>query len=108
MMELAISMGWVEAVMLAGVRLTTFLFIAPPFSYSAFPRRVKAMLGIGLALAVSPQVVPDYVTHELPGFIGALVLEILVGALLGFLVFLVFAAVQSAGSLIDLFGGFQM
>ena len=39
---------------------------------------------------------------------SALILEIVVGAALGFLVMLVFAAVQSAGSLIDLFGGFQM
>src|SRR5690606_40893626 len=107
-MELAISMGWVEAVMLAGVRMTAFLFIAPPFSYNAFPARIKAMLAIGLALAVSPQVVPGYVEHDLPGFIGALVLEIVVGAVLGFLVFIVFSAVQSAGSMIDLFGGFQM
>jgi len=94
--------------MLAGVRMTAFIFIAPPFSYNAFPARIKAMLAIGLALAVSPQVVPGYVEHDLGGFIGALVLEILVGAVLGFLVFIVFSAVQSAGSLIDLFGGFQM
>ncbi|MHA6669635.1 flagellar biosynthetic protein FliR [Homoserinimonas sp. A447] len=107
-MELAFSMGWIEAVMLAGVRMTAFIFIAPPFSYNAFPARIKAMLGIGLALAVSPQVVPGYVEHELPGFLGALVMEIVVGAVLGFLVFIVFAAVQSAGSMIDLFGGFQM
>lgn len=107
-MELAIPMGWVEAVTLAGVRMTAFIFIAPPFSYNAFPARIKAMLAIGLALAVSPQVVPGYVEHDLGGFIGALVLEIVVGAALGFLVYIVFAAVQSAGSLIDLFGGFQM
>src|SRR5690606_37664500 len=106
-MELAIAMGWVEAVTLAGVRMTAFIFIAPPFSYNAFPARIKAMLAIGLALAVSPQVVPGYVEHDLGGFIGALVLEIVVGAALGFLVYIVFAAVQSAGSLIDLFGGFQ-
>ena len=37
-----------------------------------------------------------------------LVLELLVGAVLGFLVFIVFSAVQSAGSLIDLFGGFTL
>lgn len=107
-MELAFGMGWLEAVMLAGVRMTAFLFIAPPFSYNAFPARIKAMLAMGLALAVSPQVVPGYTQPDLPGFIGSLLLEILVGAVLGFLVFIVFAAVQSAGSLIDLFGGFQM
>lgn len=107
-MEIAIGMGWIEAVALAGVRMTAFLFIAPPFSYNAFPARIKAMLAMGLALAVSPQVVPGYTQPDLPGFIGALLLEILVGAVLGFLVFIVFSAVQSAGNLIDMFGGFQM
>lgn len=107
-MELTLGFGWIEAVMLAGVRMTAFLFIAPPFSYNAFPARVKAMLAIGLALAVSPQVVTGYVSLDTAGFIGALVLEVVVGAVLGFLVFLVFAAVQSAGNLIDMFGGFQL
>jgi flagellar biosynthetic protein FliR len=36
------------------------------------------------------------------------VLELVVGALLGMLVALIFAAIQSAGGLIDLFGGFSM
>ena len=107
-MELTLGLGWIEAVMLAGVRMVTFLFIAPPFSSNAFPARIKAMLGIGLALAVSPQVTKGYVSLDTAGFFGALVLEIIVGAVLGFLVMLVFSAVQSAGSLIDMFGGFQL
>ena len=94
--------------MLAGVRMIAFLVIAPPFSYNAFPIRVKAMLGLGLALAVSPRVAPTYTSLDTAGFIGALVLEIVVGAALGFLVLIVFAAVQSAGNLIDLFGGFSL
>jgi flagellar biosynthetic protein FliR len=36
------------------------------------------------------------------------VLEIAVGGALGFLVMIVFSAIQSAGMLIDMFGGFQM
>ena len=51
---------------------------------------------------------PGYAPLDTGGFFGALVLELLVGATLGFLVFLVFSAVQSAGNLIDMFGGFQM
>ena len=44
-----------------------------------------------------------------PGdFFVSLVLEVVAGAVLGFLVWLVFAAVQAAGSAIDLFGGFQL
>ncbi|WP_193509276.1 flagellar biosynthetic protein FliR [Cryobacterium sp. BB736] len=107
-MQLAINPAWMEAVMLAAVRMTTFLVIAPPFSSRAFPARIKAMLAIGLALAVSPAVTAGYTSLDTAGFLAALALELLMGALLGFLVMIVFSAVQSAGSLIDLFGGFQL
>nr|WP_218868967.1 flagellar biosynthetic protein FliR [Leifsonia psychrotolerans] len=94
--------------MLASVRMTAFVVIAPPFSYKAIPARVKAMLALGLAVAVSPRITTDYVSLDTAGFVGALILELLVGGALGFLVLLVFSAVQSAGNLIDMFGGFQM
>jgi flagellar biosynthetic protein FliR len=102
------DLSWLEATLLAAVRMTAFLVVAPPFSYRAFPARVKAMLGIGLALAVAPRVTPGYVSLETGPFVMALVLELVVGAVLGFLVFVAFAAVQAAGSLIDLFGGFTL
>ena len=41
-------------------------------------------------------------------FVVSLVSQLVIGALLGFMVFLVFSAIESAGSLIDLFAGFQM
>ena len=107
-MDITLDFGWLEAVMLAGVRMIAFLVIAPPFSFNAFPLRVKGMLAVGLALAVAPRVVPGYASPDTGGFILALLLEILVGGVLGFLVLVVFSAVQSAGNLIDLFGGFQL
>ncbi|MFZ3453284.1 flagellar biosynthetic protein FliR [Arthrobacter sp. 7Tela_A1] len=107
-MSITIDQAWLEAVMLAGVRMVAFLIIAPPFSYNAFPGRVKAMLAIGLALAVAPQVSEGYVNLGTAAYITSLVLEFVVGAVLGFLVLLVFSAVQSAGQLIDLFGGFSL
>jgi flagellar biosynthetic protein FliR len=107
-MGVTLNPGWLEAVMLAGVRMVAFLVVAPPFSHNSIPLRIKAMLGLGLALAVSPQVAATYKSPGTGGYIVALILEIVVGAALGFLVMLVFAAIQSAGSLIDMFGGFQM
>jgi flagellar biosynthetic protein FliR len=104
----SIDLSWLEATMLAAVRMTAFIVVAPPFSYRAFPGRVKAMLGVGLALAVAPRVASGYESLATGPFVLALVLELVVGAVLGFLVFLVFAAIQSAGSLIDLFGGFTL
>lgn len=107
-MDITLDFGWLEAVMLAGVRMVAFLVIAPPFSFNAFPLRIKGMLAVGLALAVAPRVVPGYASPDTGGFILALLLEILVGGVLGFLVLVVVSAIQSAGNLIDLFGGFQL
>lgn len=107
-MNLTLNFEWIEAVMLAAVRMTAFLVIAPPFSYNGFPLRIKGMLAVGLAFAVSPRVVPGFTSPDTAGFLTALVLEVVVGAALGFLVMVVFSAVQSAGNLIDMFGGFQL
>lgn len=107
-MEFALDFAWLEAVMLAGVRMVAFLVIAPPFSYNAIPVRIKGMLAVALAFAVSPRVTQGYVSLDTAGFFGAVVLEVVVGAVLGFLVFVIFSAVQAAGGLIDLFGGFQL
>lgn len=107
-MEITLDFAWLEATMLAGVRMAAFVVIAPPFSYQGFPMRIKAILALGLALAVSPLVTPGYQIQSTGGFFTALVLEVLTGAGLGFLVYLVFAAVQTAGALIDLQSGFTM
>jgi flagellar biosynthetic protein FliR len=107
-MELAINADRLEATMLAGVRLVAFFVIAPPFSYRAFPGTVKVILGLGLAIGVAPRVAVGYESLETGPFLLALLTQLVVGLSLGFLVFLVFAAVQSAGALIDLFGGFTL
>ncbi|MGY4643740.1 flagellar biosynthetic protein FliR [Cellulomonas sp. URHB0016] len=97
----------VQTTMLAGVRIAAFLAIAPPFNARAVPATVKVMLALGLALAVGPRLAP--LPSDTTGmFFGALVGQAVIGAGLGFLVFLVFSAVQSAGGLIDMFGGFQV
>jgi flagellar biosynthetic protein FliR len=107
-MRIPLDFAWIEAVMLASVRMAAFVVIAPPFSSRAVPARVKAMLAIGLAIAVSPTVTRDWVSPGHAEFFGALLAELTTGAVLGFLVYVVFAAVQSAGGLLDLFGGFQL
>ena len=107
-MDIPIDQGWIEAVMLAAVRMMAFLFIAPPFSHNAFPARIKAMLGVGLGLAVSSRAAAGRQPLDTAGFVTGLVLELVTGLALGFLVYLVFAALQAAGSLIDLSGGFQL
>jgi flagellar biosynthetic protein FliR len=106
--NIPVDFAWLEATMLAAVRITAFLVIAPPFSHGAIPARITAMLAIGLSLAIGTSLAPGYRSLDTAPFLGALVLQLIVGALLGFLVLAVFSAVQGAGSLIDVFGGFQL
>jgi len=97
----------VVPIALAAVRVTVFLVVAPPFNHGAIPGTVKAMLGVGLALAMaSTLTVPVDLTATT--FIGMAVSEAVVGGGLGVLVALVFSAVQSAGRLIDMLGGFEL
>jgi len=107
-MNIPVDMGWLEAALLAVVRATAFIVIAPPFSYNAIPLRIKGMLALGLALAMTARVGAGHQVSDTGAFVVSVFSELLTGALLGFMVYLVFAAVQSAGSLIDLFGGFSM
>ncbi|WP_149203345.1 flagellar biosynthetic protein FliR [Actinotalea subterranea] len=114
-MGLTLPLATVEIIMLAGVRIAAFLVIAPPFSHRAIPGRVKAMLALALGLVAAPRAaaaagteVGSAIASGTAVFIGQLLLQVVIGGALGFLVALVFAAVQSAGNLIDLFGGFQL
>ncbi|MEH3090137.1 MAG: flagellar biosynthetic protein FliR [Microbacterium arborescens] len=107
-MQIPLDFAWIEATGLAAARTTAFVFVAPPFSYGAFPARIKAMVALGVALALSGTVAPGYVSLGTGDFFLALTMQVVAGAALGFLVLACFAAVQSAGGLIDVFGGFQL
>ena len=104
---LTMPLAQVETVMLASVRFAAFFVLAPPFAHKAIPGQVKVALSLGLALAGAPRLEPLADEHT-AAFLAALVAQALVGAALGFGVMLVFSALQSAGGLIDIFGGFQV
>jgi Flagellar biosynthesis pathway, component FliR len=99
-------MTMIETLALVVMRMTTFLVIAPPFSHRAVPNGIKAMLAVLLAVLVAPSgMTPSSTAGE---FIGRMFLEAVAGGGIGVLVMAVFAAVQSAGRLIDILGGFEL
>jgi flagellar biosynthetic protein FliR len=106
--EVSIPTGTFVAFLLAMVRCSAWLVIAPPFSSRVIPGRVKALLAAALALLVTPRIAATAPALDLGPLLGALVQQIAIGVALGFLTSLVFAAVQAAGDLIDLFGGFSL
>jgi flagellar biosynthetic protein FliR len=106
--ELQLSTSWLVALLLASARAGAFLAVAPPFNSRAVPTVAKALLTVTLSLPVVPALVDNVPAISGGHLILALIEQIVVGSALGFLTSFVFAAVQSAGSLIDVFGGFAV
>jgi flagellar biosynthetic protein FliR len=93
---------------LAGIRVLAWLMIVPPFSTRAVPTVAKVLLAVGLAFAIAPTLRMTSVPTDGVQLAGFAVQEALLGAMMGFVTYLVFAAVQAAGDLIDVFGGFNL
>lgn len=96
------------AVMLGAVRAGAWLVICPPFSSRLIPAQVKALLSVGIALPMAPYLRAGLPSIETADLIACAALQVFVGASLGFITALLFAAIQAAGDMIDLFGGFTL
>lgn len=96
------------AYVLASVRLVAWLVIVPPFSTRAVPVLAKALLALGLALTVAPDLAEAAVPLGAAELMMVTVQEAMIGASMGFVTYLLFAAIQAAGDLVDLFGGFSL
>jgi flagellar biosynthetic protein FliR len=107
-MQFVIDHNFIEAVALAAIRVLCFLIVAPPFAHKAIPMPVKTILSVLLAVVIAPHAGAGYVAGTTGEFILSVFLQAATGALLGFLVYGVYVAVEAAGSLLDAFDGFQM
>lgn len=93
---------------LALVRASVFVFIAPPFSTRAIPITVKAGLAAVLALSAAGHIQTSALINDTGAFVGAMVMQALIGVVMGLTVMLLMTAVQSAGAIVDVFAGFSM
>lgn len=108
-MDLTVDPAWLLGLLLVFVRAIAWLAVVPPFSN----RKVvpaPALVGIagGLAVLAVHNLPPGSVPTTTAGLAGSLVLQVLSGFVLGLSVQILLAAVSSAGSLIDLFGGINL
>lgn len=95
------------AYLLASVRIVAWLAIVPPFSSRGVPAMAKVVLSLGLAFAVTPGMKGD-IPVDFWALLVNIVTQVLIGAGMGFVTYLLFQAIATAGSLIDLFGGFAL
>lgn len=94
--------------LMASLRIVAWLALVPPFSGRAVPVMAKAGIGLGLAFAVGPSVDTAGVASGTPALVMTAVTEVLIGLGMGFVTYLLLTAIATAGSLVDLFGGFAL
>lgn len=106
-MHLAIGEQLAAAFVLAVARTAAFVLVTPPFNTRAVPTQARVSLALALALPLTPPLedsAPGLLSGEL---VVRLLVQVATGLALGFLVLVALSAVQSAGDLIDLVGGFN-
>lgn len=103
-----LSQGQFETLLLVFVRVSTMLFVFPVFSAQQIPIMVR----IGLAGIISfilfralPQAAP---VGDLGALVAAIVSQVAIGLIVGFVAYLVFMGVQFAGEILDMQIGFAV
>jgi flagellar biosynthetic protein FliR len=106
--DLEVPAAMLAALLLGTARAAGFVLLAPPFNSRSIPAPVKGAFALALSLLLSTQIAPA-LPEVTAGFLAvAAFTEVVIGAALGFVVQLLFTAVQIAGDLIDVTGGFSL
>src|SRR5215213_8380926 len=107
-MDLSVPAVTLAALLLGTAQATGFVLLAPPFNSRSIPAPVKGAFAMALSLLLSTEIAPS-LPEPTPGFLlVATITEVVIGAALGFVVQVLFTAVQMAGDLLDVTGGFSL
>lgn len=88
---------WVIQLLWPLTRILGCIAVAPLFSHGSVPNRIKLGLGLIITLAVVPTIeVPTIAPFSMPGFLSLLA-QLLIGISMGFVMRLLFTAVEMAG-----------
>jgi flagellar biosynthesis protein FliR len=107
-MNVDVGIAQLVAIMLGAARAGAWMVLCPPFNSRFIPVPVKALLCVGLALPMTPYLRSSLPSIETADIIASAALQVFVGAALGFITLMLFAAIQAAGDLLDVFGGFTL
>jgi flagellar biosynthesis protein FliR len=106
-MNWQISSASLVALLLATVRTSAWLMVCPPFNTRLIPSMAKAILAFALALPMVPKLTAGAPPLDVASILASTVEQVVIGLALGFVTQLCFAAIQAAGDMIDMFGGFS-
>lgn len=95
--------GWLALYLWPLVRILAFVMVAPPFSDSQIPMRVKVGLSVVITLVIAPALnAPPAIELSSPTGIWITMTQVVIGVALGFCVRVVFAAISAAGELVSI------
>ncbi len=94
--------AWVVAFFFPLARILALLVAAPPFNNPALSVRVRLLLGLAIALAISPAL-PTIPAMDPASGTGLLILaqQMIIGLAMGFSLRLIFSAIDMAGTMIS-------
>lgn len=107
-MTFTLSADFIVALVLAFVRSLAWVSICPPFSNSSIPKMVKIGFAGALAFYAAGRLQHDPLPQSNAEVFTQIVVQALVGIVLGYVVSLFVTTVISAGRLIDLFSGLNL
>jgi flagellar biosynthetic protein FliR len=93
--------------MLVFCRISSFFLVAPIFSARNVPNSFKVGIGFFLSFITFTAMGLETVVFD-ASFVIAIMRELLIGVLLGFIAYMYFTALQIAGTFIDIQIGFSM
>ena len=95
--------AWLISFIWPLTRILGLIMVAPVFGHSSVPRRVKIGLGVFIALIIAPTLppMPDVGLGSWHGLF-ILIQQLLIGMAIGFIMRVVFAAVEAAGEIVGL------
>jgi len=89
-------------------RVTPLFIVAPLFSSALIPPRVRGLIAVGISIGMTPIAMHGQQIPSDPITVAELVIEgLLVGLAFAFSLSILLAAIESAGSLIDVVSGFS-
>ena len=107
-MDIAVAAPLIVTLGLAASRSVAWLWFAPGFSSQSVPALVRGLLGVALTLPLLPTLSAHVPSLGTGAMVSAVIVQVVVGVVLGYVTTLLYSAISTAGSLIDLFGGFSL
>lgn len=94
--------GWITVFFYPLARILGVLAASPPFNNAVIPMRVRLALGLAIALTLAPSVPRINIDPGTGPGLWLLAIQMLIGLGMGFVMRLVFSAVDMAGNLISM------